>query len=305
MEFEEFKQEITEGLQKIYGGKADIAVREIVKNNGVKYNGILIALKDSGYRAVPTISLDDFYDAFERGRMNMGECIRNIYHAREAYGNEKETEQFVGEIFDWEMVKDNVYPVLLSTEENQEIIEKLVSIPVLDLSIVYIIRGELSGGNTGSVKVSRGLLESYGISSEQLHEQAMENLEKDGYRFRNMNTMLKDMGCQEIIEEAQGTFYGRMRMPEMYVLTNSAGMYGAAGILNKKLMREFAGGRDFIILPSSTHETIFIPATDRIDKGFCDEMVSEVNRTAVAAEERLADHSYYYDAEANEIRMCA
>ena len=91
----------------------------------------------------------------------------------------------------------------------------------------------------------------------------------------------------------------------MYILTNRDKSYGAAGILNRELLKEFAEGRDFIILPSSVHESLFVPVDGETDQSVFDEMVREVNRNEVSVEEQLADHSYYYDAQAGEIRMCA
>lgn len=233
----------------------------------------------------------------------MKECIWGICQHTEMLRIPYEAEQFAERVLEWEKVKDNIYPILLSTKENQEMLENLVFTPMLDLSVVYIVRGKLQGERTGSVKISKGIFKHYGISIGRLHEQAMENLEKDGYRFRDMLAVVNDMMHMDMSEEEYDQICGST--PAMYVLTNRTGIYGAAGILNKKLIREFAGGRDFIILPSSVHEMLFVPVTDKIDQGFCDGMVSEVNRTVVETEERLTDHSYYYDAGADEIRMCA
>ena len=86
------------------------------------------------------------------------------------------------------------------------------------------------------------------------------------------------------------------------MLTNRTGRYGAAGILDQETVRKFAGGRRYHILPSSLHETIFIPA-ERGKKEELDRMVREINEAQVEKEERLSDHSYFYDGEKDEIRM--
>lgn len=300
MEFEEFKKKIVEGLQEIYGDDAEIETDVALKNNGSKYNGISIIMKDSGCRATPIVEIDSVYEAFESGRKDIGDCVWEIYHRREELKSTGEIERIADSAMEWELVKERVYPVLLSTEENQELLEKLVSTPMLDLSVVYAIRGEMLERYTTSIKISKSLLKYYGISSEQLHLQAMENLEKDGYEFQDMESLIVKMLHMEGTGAEQDD-----DKPEMYILTNRNKSYGAAGILNRKLLQEFAGGRDFIILPSSIHETLFVPATDDTDQSFFDDMVSEVNRTGVSVEERLSDHSYYYDARMGEIRMCA
>ena len=63
---------------------------------------------------------------------------------------------------------------------------------------------------------------------------------------------------------------------KMFVLTNKDRMYGAAGILNRTILREQCHGKSFYILPSSVHETIFIPFVEEIDQTELDHMVSEI-----------------------------
>ena len=301
MEFEEFKKKITEGLQEIYGDSARIETGVALRNNGSKYNGINIFLQDSGSRISPVIDLDILYRSFEKGIMSMEDCIRDICRNRAKLSRPEGVEELAESVSDWECVKYDIYPILLSTEENRELLEKLVSTPMLDLSVVYIIRRELPRKDAVSIKITTRLLESYGISIDRLHQQAMENMGKDGYEFLDLESLVRSMNPEEVPAEEQD----EDNKLEMYILTNSSKSYGAAGILNKELLREFAGNRDFIILPSSVHESLFVPVTDEKDQVFFDEMVREVNETQVSVEERLADHSYYYDAKIGEIRMCA
>lgn len=297
MVFEEFKKQIMEGLQEIYGDGIRIETGVALRNNGRKYNGINIFPKGSERRTSPVIDLDRLYRSYEDGTLNIGDCVWDIYHKREALGSSDEVEQLVEDISEWEYVRGDVYPVLLSTEENSELLERLVSTPMLDLSVIYAIRRKIPGKDILSVKITKELMLSYEITPEQLHRQAMINMGKDGYEFLELASLVRDM-----LHTEEGLDSNK---PEMYILTNSDKSYGAAGILNKKLLREFAGNRDFIILPSSVHEMLFVPVNGETDQKFFDEMVSEVNRTQVCLEEKLADHSYYYDAANGEIRMCA
>ncbi len=54
-------------------------------------------------------------------------------------------------------------------------------------------------------------------------------------------------------------------------------------------------GSDLFILPSSIHEVLLLPDTGNEDSGELKKMVSEVNRSYVAAEEVLSDTLYRYD----------
>lgn len=300
MKFEEFKKKIVEGLKEIYGDDAQIETGVAFKNNGSKYNGINIFFKGPGSRTAPIIDLGGLYESFENGILNIEDCIWDIYNSRTAIGSSKDVEQFAENISEWEYVKDDIYPILLSTEENRELLEKLVSMPMLDLSVVYIIRKGIPGKDIMSIKITQRLMERYGITPEQIHRQAMINMKKDGYEFLDMKSLVMEMAGMKGTNEKQDDF-----KHEMYILTNAARAYGAAGILNKELLQEFAGGRNFIILPSSVHESLFVPVDGETDQSVFDEMVRQVNRNDVSVEERLADHSYYFDAQAGEIRMCA
>ena len=68
--------------------------------------------------------------------------------------------------------------------------------------------------------------------------------------------------------------------------SNTQNVNGAAEILNQKAMDEIAEklGGDFIVLPSSVHETIILP-----------------NAGVVSDEDKLSDHVFQYDSESHEL----
>ena len=82
----------------------------------------------------------------------------------------------------------------------------------------------------------------------------------------------------------------------MWVVTNSKGVQGAATILNKEILTEIGKNFDsgnFAIIPSSVHECIVVPE-ERIDAEALREMVCEVNRTELQADDILTDSVYLY-----------
>lgn len=298
MIYEEFKMTIKEELQKYYQEEVEVELCEMLKNNGRSYDGIRITMKEDCHKPVPIIGLNNFYEDYAKGKTDMKSCVKEIVEEREKYNCPEGLEEFARKIINWEFVKENVYPILLSTKDNEQILKHLVSTTFLDLSICYIIRNNLEEECGSNTKISTSMLEYYGINKEQLHNQALKNLGKDGYEFLNMMKFIKSLPLPIL---------GQEELPEdvdMYVLTNGCQLYGAAGILNKQLLKNFAQEQDFFILPSSLHECIFVPVSDKSVREEFDSMVSQINADVVDVEERLSNHCYYYDAKENEIKMC-
>lgn len=298
MVYEKFKMVIKEELQKFYQESAKVEICEIQKNNGRSYDGIRITMGTDSHKPIPIIDLSDLYADYTKGKKDVGVCVKEIVEERERYNCPEGLEEFARKIVDWEFVKENVYPILISTKENEQILKHLVSMRFLDLSICYIIRNNLEEECGSSAKITTTMLECYGVNKDQLHNQALENITKDGYEFLNMMKFIKNLPYQILREEEieEGM--------DMYVLSNACQLYGAAGILNKQLLKSFAQGQDFFILPSSVHECIFVPALDKDARREFDGMVSQINAEVVSVEERLSDHCYYYDGKKNEIRIC-
>ena len=302
MEYEEFKYCLVERLRDFYGKDAKVSVTWVRKYNEEGYEGLQIVMTGTEQSIVPIISLKRFYEEYSSGDIDMDGCIGEICRIRDKDGDQKELQQIAKSIQEWDFAKDHVYPMLISTSENEKLLKELVSTPMLDLSVVYILRGSESEDTKWNVKVTKELKDHYGISCQELQEAAMKNLENDNYAFRELEYILNElfMGSETVPKgEVEEWEPGKM-----YILTNSISKYGAAGILNRKLLGTFAKGHDFYILPSSIHETIFIPVMDGDDSMKLDRIIKEVNCLMVEAEERLSDHSYFYDGKTGEIRMC-
>ena len=62
---------------------------------------------------------------------------------------------------------------------------------------------------------------------------------------------------------------------------------------------------DFIVLPSSLHESIIIPADVSAAYQELAEMVTDINRNVVSIEERLSDHVYLYERKEGVLRIVA
>lgn len=267
LEYEPFREQLIKGLEEHYGGRAEITVQKVLRANGERYEGLLAAF-GTGEENIPVMRLDELYRMYRDGETDLDGCVGFARRFREEHGRSERMAAFSKVIRSWEYGKRNVYPLLLSTEENRELLGELAHTPVpgLDLSAAYLIREE-----------------------------------GDGYAFRCLGSLIGEMMEQTGLDTVPG-LEEEMEGVEMYVLTNRTGSYGAAGLLERETVREFAKGRNYYILPSSLHETIWVPA-EQCERKQLDEMVREINEEQVDREEWLSCHSYFYDGERDEIRM--
>lgn len=305
MNYQEFKDTVIKRLEDHYGVDANVKVIPVSKNNGYKYDGIQISFPKKQSKVIPVIQMENLYERYNNGEITMSECEGAVVKMREKWECDEIYQEFAENCMTWDDIKDKVYPILLGTDANEELLVHLVHKDYLDLSIAYIIRNSFCRCACSSIKITPVLMQMYGIDHEQLHQQAMENLEKDGYKFMDMEYTMMGLVMQAGGLECDEEYppVTKLDKGRYYILTNPSGLYGAAGILNTKLLREILGDTDCYILPSSVHETIFCPADPVIDQKELDRKVAQVNRDVLNIEDVLTDHSYYYDCSTQEIRI--
>lgn len=128
------------------------------------------------------------------------------------------------------------------------------------------------------VPIEKKHLAMLGLDAEEFCKKALNNtMEKYPAKFLNINEILP-MSIGEDLP--------------MYVLTNTIKQYGAGAILYsgmKKKLEDAVG--DFVVIPSSVHETIIIPRSLGEIDGLT-HLIREVNETVVSPEEVLSDVPY-------------
>lgn len=55
-------------------------------------------------------------------------------------------------------------------------------------------------------------------------------------------------------------------------------------------------GGDFVVLPSSVHETIILPLNEDMDCNTLDSMIQEINAGVLDEKDKLSDHAFQYDS---------
>lgn len=315
MTFDEFKQEVVDKIKDflpVEYQNAEVEIKDVIKNNDTHLSGLTIHKEDTGIS--PTLYLEDFYNAVENGEHSMNGVLSRMSDMYvEADNNDiaKDAKSLVENITDYEATKDKIVPRVVNRESNEERLKGMPHTDVgNDLAVTYHV--DLGNDKSGqmSVAISNEMMEKYGVSVGELHDQACANMEHlSPTQIKGMSDTLAEIMIPNFAEmsqeEREQTKYEmgiNVDHEAMYVITNSTKVFGAAALLDSDSMdkiQEQIG--EFYILPSSVHECILVPKTEEIDLATLENMVQEVNSTQVAPNEVLSDHVYAYDSETKEI----
>lgn len=194
-------------------------------------------------------------------------------------------------------IKYRIQPLLVSRQYYNEKLSNLVSNDFLDLKVCYYISDD-----DGTLQlISNGLLNAQDIPADFIRSQALENIRSSqSYGIRNLEEVLIRMCATKM------PYAPDLQSPlQIYILTNTKGFLGAAGLLLENLLTDFAEtiGNSFFILPSSIHEVLLVPESGEMDIGTLSEMVCAVNKSHVIPQEVLSDHAYYYDRKTGQIHV--
>lgn len=296
-EFQQYLEETVKDYLPESYADASITFNEVVKNNDTHLTGISIA--KPGEVIVPNIYIENFWNAYQSGK-DIDEIVGDIADMRIEYDAPGIHGDITATIMNYEAAKDNLQIRLCDTQENQDRLQNLVHTEHSDFSATYHVMLHEGSEGTASTAVTHQMMETWGITVEQLHADA---LAADMQR----NPMLCDMGemmeslmfgeePENLLDSAAGTTMSGMGM---FCLTNGDKMNGAGLLLQDSIMDkigEMVEG-NFFILPSSTHEVLIVPESAEIDVKELSAMVYQINRTEVSPEDRLSDHVQHFDTD--------
>lgn len=299
MKYETFVNELREAVQNCMGEEMVVEKKEVIKNNGVSVTGLTIADKKDSYSSFLDLQFQ-YLLYLQDGDMNA--CVQRIIAEYEKKEERGKLQEVMARVREWDNVREQVYPILISYDDNKEWLAEAVYQRFLDLAICFAVRVPEVHGN---IKVKRNLFNLWGITETVLETQAMENLVQDGYTISSVLDILDEMGdapCKEKAEEEELSNEIPLR-----ILSNANCCLGAAGILYRELLAEYAAkiDKNLFLLPSSLHEIMILPADKGTGGNELKAMVQEINQDYVNPEERLSDHVYYFDREDNSIRIAA
>lgn len=304
MSFEEFTDNILDEVHEKSDGALHILKKEVVKNNNVKMTGIAFMKEEADIG--PCVYLDEFYQEYEAGGMEFGEIVDEVYRLILKHKDDEVPDFDIAGFLNWETVKRNIYAKLVNAEQNKEQLKGMPHRNFMDLAVVYYaVARDNAQEEFGTIPIHNGHMEKWEQEEENLYQTALMNMRADGEAdFASIETVVRRIlpsvtFPDEVVNASRGK--------DMYILTNGRKRFGAAEILDKKTLRMVADqvGDRFIVLPSSIHETIVMPAKDESEYDWLARMVREANDTQVDIEERLSYHVYAYSRDEEMLKIVA
>ena len=281
MNFEEFKNWAEENIKFFLPESyrdAKIDIHDVVKT-GMSYTGMTVRNEDQSI--APAINLNASYEAYEAGKP-----LYAVGHDMAEIVQTKQPELNTGIFSSYDSVKKNLFIRVCNTQENSEMLKNVPHTDVEDLSVTYHVMVDARESGLASATVTNAMIDSFGISKEQLHEDAVRNSQEIlPARMDSMMNMLMGLSGMDDAEYE----FGMMAPPSMMVVTNQIGINGASAFFYPDSMDKISEqlGGNYFMLPSSIHEVIAVPAGDK-DYRDLESMVKQINMMQVAKVFELA-----------------
>ena len=298
MNYEEFKEnlanDVKEQMESRSGSGVAVETRTVEKMNET-YDALTVKPEDSIIGV--NLNVTSLYKEYEDGKDYDSIVNGAAEVAENALSNKPDFNLDV--IKDYDQMKDKLAIEVVSAERNKDLLETVPHKNIEDMAVVYrFVLGDSQAG-VGTILVNNQMLDNYGISAQQLHEDAIRNApEIRPLVIEGMAEVLaKQMGVEDL------EMLGLNIPPEqeqMFVASVEGNVHGAGVLAYQNFMDQAADrvGGSFFILPSSIHEVLIIPDNGKFDTASLENMVKEVNATTVDPSDQLTDSVYHYDADA-------
>ena len=296
MDYENFKERFVEDLKdKLYeqGSEVNISVQTVKKLNE-SYEAVTIT--PDGSNIGVNIPIDKFYEALDAGK-TYDEVVDKAVEVIKS-GLSQRPDLDVNTLSDYSVMKEKLAMEVVSAETNKEMLETVPHQNIEDMAVVY--RFVLTSDDDGraSILVTNQLIQSMGVTPEQLHADALENapIIKPAEIKGMSEVMAEMMGVEQA--EMMGLYPVAPEDEKIYVATVPDKVHGAGVLAYQNFMDQAAerAGGDFFILPSSIHEVLIVPDNGQMQLKDLEAMVRDVNATQVAPADKLTDNVYHYDS---------
>lgn len=272
-------------------------------NQGYKL-GIRIDVPGSTHS--PIIYVDSIKAAIDHGssRVEIMEGIAGVV--------QKAKELLVPSDFnpeDYDAMKKHLSVMLINTDANRDMLKNFPHKEISDLSAVcYLDLPEDPVMGKGLIKVTENLCESWGITKDELFDTALRNdIPSNTPVLQSVQDMIFENNDTNLLSSSVPLPVDKSNIGKnLYALTNESKIYGASVIANTDVLDRisdlFPDG--FCMIPSSVHEIMIVPDTDKAMRAELGNMVRSVNMTScIRPDEVLSDRIYMYDRDSKTIHQ--
>ena len=292
LDYKEFKEIIINEVKAIIGEETKVEFKTVHKINQVSYEGMMVSSRRRG--VFPTIPMEPCFVAYQNGHVSLDQVIQMV--RTRLLVQEHELSDFIRDVQTGNNIKERIFMRVINYEKNKVWLADYPHRRRLDLAITYYIGTDDRGTDMYVANITYKLMQEIGLTEEELYSLAYENSTtkqpsvikkiKDTFPKILWDMASEMLGDDSAVSEADDL---------MYVLTNPKKKLGAVCMFYEGVFEELAERLqdDLFILPSSTHEVIIVPC-EGLEAEKLQEIVKEVNRTSVEADEVLGESVYIY-----------
>lgn len=277
-------EEIMDAVLEKLGPGYKMFVVKTQKTNGIVLTGL--AIDDGSGNGAPAIYLMD--EDMEKPLCDIVDSVISEYKEKRSF----DASSFTRKITDKEYAFSHAVYKVVGTEANRKMLEIVPHKELLDMSVIYLIAGEVNG-RMCSFKIDHGFLKRLGVTVEELDRYARINTIELGIFFERLDEILEPgmIRGSASIEDCDFD----VDIPA-FVLTNKSLFCGASLFAFPDVFSKIAekAGSDLLVIPSSVHEVIVVVDNGMVDIDVVRRLVHTVNRTKLSPDEVLTDSVYRY-----------
>ena len=278
MNYEDFKEQFTDDvMDRLFeqGIEVKIEMREVNKLNE-SYEAVTVTPEGSNVGV--NVNIDNFYEAMNNGK-SYDEVLDKAVDIITKGINERPSFD-IDALTDYSQMKDKLVMEVVSAETNKEMLANVPHQDMEDMAVVYRFVVNSDDEGRATILVTNQILDSMGVTPEQLHNDAMENAPNlKPVEIKGMTEVMAEM-MGVSVEELAG-----MGMPadpaneQMYVATVPDKIHGAGVLAYQNFMDQAAERAGGECLGLRWQDLDFENRTISIDHNFVHRRVDEDGST--------------------------
>ena len=202
MEYRDFVEQVKEQIQDFLPEKfadAAVEVNQIVKNNDCVLDGLMVRTEESNI--APTIYLNPYFEQIQDGA-ELDDVLAQIASVYQSHYIDHDID--VSAVTDFDKIKEKIVCKLINEEANQQFLQDKPYSKLEDLAVVYQILMDKTGEGTATITITDNLMDGYGITLEELHDQALQNMDTlQPHSFKGMNETVAEMIAVDIASDME------------------------------------------------------------------------------------------------------